>query len=63
MTIIAKSMEHLQLSIFFNAIETNKYEVQLTQLQSLFPATDLNLYLIGVAWRKLEDEIENLLEN
>lgn len=34
---IAESMEHLQLSTFFNAIDSNKYGdlfVQLTQLQS-----------------------------
>ena len=50
--IIAESMEHLQLSTLFNALDTNKYEdlfFQLTQLQSLFHATDSNLDLTGVA--------------
>ena len=65
--VIAESMEHLQLSIFFNAIDTNKYEdlfVQLTQLQSLFHATNPNLELTDVVpWGKLEDDIENLLED
>ena len=63
--IIAESMEHLQLSTFFNAIDRNKYDLffQLTQLQSLFHATDPNLDLTGVAWEKLEDNTENLLED
>ena len=52
MEIIAVFMEHLQLSTFFNATDTNKYRdlfLQLTQLQSLFHANDTNLHLIGVA--------------
>ena len=66
MEIIAVFMEHLQLSTFFNATDTNKYRdlfLQLTQLQSLFHANDTNLHLIGVAWGKLKDDIENLLED
>ena len=66
MTIIAESMEHLQLSVFFSAINTNKYRdlfVQFSQLQSLCQATDLNLDSIGVTWGKLEDNIENFLED
>ena len=66
MTIIAESMEHVQSSVFFNAINTNKYRdlfVQFSQLQSLCQATDPNLDSIGVTWRKLEDNIENLLED
>ena len=57
MATIAESMEHLQLSTFFNAMDTNKYNdlfVQLTQLQSLFH---------GVTWGKLEDDVEKLLED
>ena len=59
-------MEPLQLSVFFSAINTNKYRdlfVQFSQLQSLCQATDLNLDSIGVTWGKLEDNIENFLED
>ena len=58
--IIAESMVHLQLSAFFNAVNANKYEdlfFELTQLQSLFHAADINLNLISVSCSKFEDEI------
>ena len=58
--IIAESMVHLRLSAFFNAVNANKYEdlfFELTQLQSLFHAADINLNLISVSCSRFEDEI------
>lgn len=60
----SESMEHLKLSTFFNAIDTNKYGdlfVQLSQLKSLFPAGDPNLDLISLTSTRFEDEIANVL--
>lgn len=62
--IIAESMEHLRLSTFFNAMDTNNYGdcfVQPTQLQSSFHAADRNLDFISEALASCEDEIAKLL--